>query len=74
MKCKYNCGKELLYNKDLPSPPFQEEDTGIHHTFKRCAELLGTDRAKAEFSKDAKQRKLRKTTSPTTQHDKVYHY
>jgi hypothetical protein len=55
--CRYNCGKVIVFDAALPSPPYYEVVTGVHHTYKRCAELLGKERAATEFSKDAKERK-----------------
>lgn len=39
-ECKEGCGKLLIYDSSLPKPPFAEADSGIHHTYKRCAEVL----------------------------------
>lgn len=57
--CRYGCGKVIVFDGQLPSPPFFEQDTGIHHTYKRCAEILGP-KAKEAFAKDAAERKARK--------------
>jgi hypothetical protein len=58
-KCRYGCDKVLVFDRDLPSPPFFEQDTGIHHTYKRCAEILGP-KAKEAFARDAEERKAKK--------------
>lgn len=45
-ECKEGCGKLLIYDSSLPKPPFAEADSGIHHTYKRCAELLKENKNK----------------------------
>jgi hypothetical protein len=56
-KCRYGCGKVLVYDQECGKPPFYEEDTGIHHTYKRCADLIGPD-ASTRFSEYKKRRYL----------------
>lgn len=58
-QCKYGCGRTIVYDNTLPSPPYREVDTGIHHTYKRCADLLGPN-AKASFANDAAERMLKR--------------
>lgn len=37
-ECMFECGKVLIFDPELPSPPYREKDTKIHHTFQRCYE------------------------------------
>lgn len=56
--CRFQCGKTLVYDPDIGNPPFKEVDTGIHHTFKRCAELIGSD-ASRRFEEYRKRKRER---------------
>jgi hypothetical protein len=38
--CKYGCGKNIVFSDKVGKPPFVEVDSGEHHTYKRCADLL----------------------------------
>jgi hypothetical protein len=56
--CRYGCGRKIVFDISLPSPPYREIDTAVHHTYKRCAEILGP-KSKDAFGKDAVERKMK---------------
>ena len=36
--CIFGCGAKINYDSTLPGPSYREVNTGLHHSFKRCAE------------------------------------
>ena len=40
--CKYGCGKKVFWNNDFKDSKIKwcEEDTGLLHSYPRCADLL----------------------------------
>ena len=48
--CVFGCGKQIVYDSTLSGPSYREIDTGLHHSFKRCAEIIGDpDLARQRF-------------------------
>lgn len=48
-ECMFKCGKIIVFDPELPHPPYREKDTGFHHTFQRCYEAKPED-AKQRFA------------------------
>ena len=40
-ECIFGCGAKIRYDSTLPGPSYREVDTNLHHSFKRCADLIG---------------------------------
>lgn len=50
-ECMFKCGKILVFDPNLPSPPYVEKGTNIHHTFQRCFEVHpNPEEAKKHFT------------------------
>jgi hypothetical protein len=39
--CVFGCGAKIRYGSTLLDPSYREVDTNLHHSFKRCADLIG---------------------------------
>lgn len=39
--CVFGCGAKIRYGSILLDPSYREVDTNLHHSFKRCEDLIG---------------------------------
>ena len=55
--CIFQCGKDIVYDSTLPNPSYREVGTGLHHSYKRCAEVIGDPEiARQRFQENKRKR------------------
>ena len=57
--CIFGCGAKINYDSTLPGPSYREVDTGLHHSFKRCAELIGDPEVARQRFQELKRKRIK---------------
>ena len=57
--CIFGCGAKINYDSTLPGPSYREVNTGLHHSFKRCAELIGDPDVARQRFQELKRKRIK---------------
>ena len=57
--CIFGCGAKINYDSTLPGPSYSEVNTGLHHSFKRCAELIGDPDVARQRFQELKRKRIK---------------
>jgi len=58
-ECIFMCGKHIVYDSTLPNPSYREVETGLHHSNKRCAEVIGDPEVARQRFQEMKRKRIK---------------
>ena len=50
---------KIRYDSTLPGPSYREVETNLHHSFKRCAELIGDPEVARQRFQELKRKRIK---------------